>query len=67
VCPSSYIIGLISTDDKVPLASIGRFVLTNSLPDGDSGWNIYLTSGPTHFQALALGQDLVKVAPNGTN
>jgi hypothetical protein len=35
--------GLISTRGKVLLASISRFMLTNSLPGGYSGWTIYLS------------------------
>jgi len=48
-----------------PLAHIDRFVLTNSLPGGDSGWNIYLTSGSTRFQSLVLGDQLVMITPSG--
>ena len=57
---------LITTKGKVPLASISRFVLTNSLPDSNSGWNIYLTSGSTRFQALVLGEDPQIITPSGT-
>lgn len=42
----------------VKRADISRFVLTNSLPHGNSGWTIYLRTGPRHFQALVLGQNL---------
>jgi len=55
----------IETKGKVPPASIDRFVLTNSLPGHDSGWNIYLKSGPARFQALVLGDHLVKITPHG--
>jgi hypothetical protein len=54
--------GQISARYKVPPANLGRFVLTNSLPHGDSGWNIYTQSGTAHFQALVLGQQLVKIS-----
>jgi hypothetical protein len=37
---------LIVAKGGVPLAEVDRFVLTNALPDQNSGWNIYLTSGP---------------------
>ena len=56
---------LIVTRGGVPLAHIDRFVLTNSLPGGDSGWNIYLTSGSTRFQSLVLGDQLVMITPSG--
>jgi hypothetical protein len=56
---------LIVTLGGVPLAHIDRFVLTNSLPGGDSGWNIYLTSGSTRFQSLVLGDQLVMITPSG--
>ena len=49
--------GLITAQGKVPLASISRFVLTNSLPGDNAGWTIYLISGSTRFQALVLGSD----------
>ena len=49
----------------VPASRISRFVLTNSLPDGNSGWNIYLTSGSTRFQALVLGQQLTEISTAG--
>ena len=49
----------------VPPADIDRFVLTNSLADGDSGWNIYLTSGTTRVQSLVLGDHLVMITPSG--
>jgi hypothetical protein len=49
----------------VPLASISRFVLTNSLPGGNSGWTIYLTSGTARFQALVLGDDPQIITPAG--
>jgi hypothetical protein len=55
----------IETKGGVRAAAIDRFVLTNSLPDHDSGWNIYLTSGPVRFQALVLGDHLVKITPAG--
>ena len=57
---------LITTKGKVPLASIARFVLTNSLPGGNSGWTIYLTSGNTRFRALVLGDDPQVITPGGT-
>ncbi len=56
---------LIVSKAKIPLSRIDRFVLTNSLPHGDSGWNIYLTSGTTRFQCLVMGQDLIKITPSG--
>jgi hypothetical protein len=58
---------LIVAKGGVPLSAIARFVLTNSLPDQNSGWNIYLTSGTTRFQALVLGEDPVKITPDGTH
>ena len=58
---------LITTKGKVRLGSISRFVLTNSLPGGNSGWTIYLTSGSTRFQALVLGNDPRIITPNGTH
>jgi hypothetical protein len=57
---------LITTKGKIRLASISRFVLTNSLPGGNSGWTIYLTSGSTRFRALVLGNDPQIVTPGGT-
>jgi hypothetical protein len=54
------------TASGIPLAQLSRFVLTNSLPGEDSGWEIYLTSGGAHFQALVLGQKLEKITPAGT-
>jgi len=57
--------GDITSKGKTPLAEISRFVLTNSLPSQNSGWNIYLTKGSTRFQALVLGQHLVKFTPAG--
>jgi hypothetical protein len=57
---------LITTKGGVPLASISRFVLTNSLPGGNAGWTIYLTSGSTRFQALVLGGDPQIITPSGT-
>jgi hypothetical protein len=59
--------GLITSKGGVPLASINRFVLTNSLPGGNSGWTIYLTSGSTRYQALVLGQDPQVITPSGTH
>jgi hypothetical protein len=50
----------------VRLADIDRFVLTNSLPDDNSGWNIYLRSGTTRFRALVSGSDLVEITPSGS-
>jgi hypothetical protein len=41
-------------------------VLTNSLPDSNSGWNIYPTRGSMRFQALVLGPHLVVITPHGT-
>ena len=58
---------LITAKGGVPLSDIDRFVLSNSLPGNNSGWNIYLTSGTTHFQALVRGDRLVKITPNGTS
>jgi hypothetical protein len=40
---------------------------TNSLPGGNSGWTIYLTSGSTRFQALVLGNDPQILTPSGTH
>jgi hypothetical protein len=57
---------LIVAKGGVPLSAIARFVLTNSLPDQNSGWNIYPASGTTHFRALVLGENLVKITPDGT-
>ena len=57
---------LITAKGGAPLSHIGRFVLSNSLPGNNSGWNIYLTSGTTRFQALVLGDHLVKIAPTGS-
>jgi hypothetical protein len=57
----------IATGGGVPASAISRFVLTNSLPDQDSGWNIYLTSGTTRFQSRVLGYHLVEITPNGTH
>jgi hypothetical protein len=56
----------IAADGGVPLSGINRFVLTNSLPDSNSGWNIYPTRGSERFQALVLGQHLVVITPHGT-
>jgi len=56
---------LITTKGKVRLASISRFALTNSLPGGNSGWTIYLTSGSTRFRALVLGGDPQVITPSG--
>lgn len=58
---------LIATKGSVGLGSISRFVLTNSLPGGNSGWTIYLTSGSTRFQALVLGNDPQIITPSGTH
>ena len=58
---------LITTKGKARLASISRFVLTNSLPGGNSGRTIYLTSGSTRFQALVLGSDPQIITPSGTH
>jgi hypothetical protein len=58
---------LITTKGKVRLGSISRFVLTNSLPDGNSGWTIYLTSGSTRFRALVLGNDPQIITPGGAH
>ena len=58
---------LITTKGKARLASVSRFVLTNSLPGGNSGWTIYLTSGSTRFQALVLGSDPQIITPSGTH
>ena len=56
---------LVTTKGNVPRASISRFVLTSSLPGGNSGWTIYLTSGTTRFQALVLGDDPQVITPSG--
>ena len=58
--------GLITSKGKARLGSISRFVLTNSLPGGNSGWTIYLTSGSTRFRALVLGNDPQIITPGGT-
>ncbi len=58
---------LITTKGKVRLGRISRFVLTNSLPGGNSGWTIYLTSGTTRFQALVHGTDPQIITPSGTH
>jgi hypothetical protein len=58
---------LITAQGNVRLASISGFVLTNSLPGGNSGWTIYLTSGSTRFQALVLGNDPQIITPSGTH
>ena len=58
---------LITTKGKARLGSISRFVLTNSLPGGNSGWTIYLTSGSTRFQALVLGNDPQIITPSGAH
>jgi hypothetical protein len=55
---------LIVARGKVTLGHLNRFVLT-SLPHGNAGWNIYLTSGITRFQAYVLGDHLVMIAPGG--
>ncbi len=57
--------GLITSKGGASLASVSRFVLTNSLPGGNSGWTMYLTSGTTRFQALVLGQDPRVITPGG--
>jgi hypothetical protein len=58
---------LITSKGKVRLGSISRFVLTNSMPGGNSGWTIYLTSGSTRFRALVLGNDPQIITPSGTH
>jgi hypothetical protein len=40
-------------------------VLSNSLPGGNDGWTIYLTSGSTRFRALVLGGDPQIITPAG--
>ncbi|HEV2374771.1 MAG TPA: hypothetical protein VGS19_21735 [Streptosporangiaceae bacterium] len=57
---------LIVAKGAVPLSRIDRFVLVNSLPGGNAGWNITLTSGSTRFQSLVLGDHLVMITPSGT-
>ena len=57
---------LITAKGNVRLGSISRFVLTNSLPGGNAGWTIYLTSGSTRFRALVLGNDPQIITPGGT-
>lgn len=54
---------LVSARGGVPPADIDRFVLTNSLPGGNSGWNIYPASGTTRFRSLVLGDRLVMITP----
>jgi hypothetical protein len=56
----------ITATGRAPASHIDRFVLTNSLPGGDSGWNIYLTSGAPRFQARVLGDHLEIITPSGT-
>ena len=56
---------LIVAKGKVPPGQLGRFVLT-SLPHDNAGWNIYLTSGTTRFQAYVPGDHLVMITPGGT-
>jgi hypothetical protein len=58
---------LITSKGGASLASVSRFVLTNSLPDDNSGWTIYLTSGSTRYQALVLGEDPEIITPSGTH
>lgn len=58
---------LITTKGNVRLGSVSRFVLTNSLSGGNSGWTIYLTAGSTRFQALVLGDNPQIVTPGGTH
>jgi len=57
---------LVTTKGGASLASVSRFVLTNSLPGDNAGWIIYLTSGSTRYQALVLGEDPQVVTPGGT-
>jgi hypothetical protein len=49
----------------VPVAHIGRFQLVNSLPGGNSGWDIYPASGARHFRSLILGEHLAVITPRG--
>jgi len=58
---------LITSKGGASLGSVSRFVLTNSLPDENSGWIIYLTSGSTRYQALVLGEDPEVITPSGTH
>jgi hypothetical protein len=55
----------ITSRAHIPLTRISRFVLTNSLPGGNSGWTIYLSVGSTRFQALVLGQELEEITSSG--
>jgi hypothetical protein len=55
----------ITSRAHLPLTRISRFVLTNSLPGGNSGWTIYLSVGSTRFQALVLGQELEEITSSG--
>lgn len=48
-------------------APVARFVLTNSLPGQNSGWNIYPASGSTRFRSLVLGDHLVEITPDGAH
>jgi hypothetical protein len=57
---------LIVAKGGAPRSAINCFVLSNSLPGSNSAWNIYLTSGTSRFQALVLGDHLVKITLNGT-
>ena len=50
----------------VGIVNIDRFVLTDSLPGNNSGWNIYPTSGTTRVRAYVPGQQLVMITPSGT-
>ena len=56
----------IAAKGGVPRSRIARFVLVSSLPGGNAGWNVYLTSGGTRFQALVLGQHLEMITESGT-
>jgi hypothetical protein len=57
----------IAVRGRVPLSHTDRFVLTNSLPGGNSGWVIYLASGTARFQAHVLGDHLEIITPKATH
>lgn len=56
----------IAAKGGVPLAGIGRFVLTTR-PGDNAGWEIYPTSGSRHFQALILGEHLTMITQKGSH
>lgn len=56
---------LVVTRGHVRLAAVDYFYLVNSLPHGNSGWTIHLTSPYPRFVALVLGQDLTEITMHG--